>query len=175
VSYNAFDIGISCSSAGHNRRSWLNTTVFFARQFRAKRCPPGPELAVVGTDVDASTPGVANHHRLNHQLCVPAVTTAYATARSVASPRPTRGDPRTQPADPLADRHDPPPGRHYVIEHCWLRRIAPCSDPTSGPGEDMTKQPSGSLDLHNPWGTGDDQRNASSPRNTKRGEATSKP
>ena len=29
-----------------------------------------------------------------------------------------------------------------MIEHCWLRRIAPCSDPASGPGEDMTKQPS---------------------------------
>jgi hypothetical protein len=29
-----------------------------------------------------------------------------------------------------------------VIEHCWLRRIAPCSDPATGPGEDMSKQPS---------------------------------
>ena len=29
-----------------------------------------------------------------------------------------------------------------MIEHCWLRRIAPCSDPETGPGEDMTRQPS---------------------------------
>jgi hypothetical protein len=38
-------------------------------------------------------------------------------------------------------RHDPR-GRQYVIEHCWLRRTAPCSARHLGTGEDMSKQPS---------------------------------
>jgi len=51
---------------------------------------------------------------------------------------------RTQPADGLVHRHHLPAGRSRinVIEPCWLRRIAPCSDPTTGPGEDITRQPS---------------------------------
>ena len=53
-------------------------------------------------------------------------------------------------------------GRHHVIEHCWLRRIAPCRTRRRALGEDMSKQPStASLAPHNPWGPGDDQRNAS--------------
>jgi hypothetical protein len=44
----------------------------------------------------------------------------------------------------------------------------------SGPGEDMTKQPSPALlDPHNPRGTGDDQRNASTGPHT--GERDQKP
>jgi len=58
----------------------------------------------------------------------PSSTTGCATARSDASPSPQRRcEPaRTQPADQLEDRHDSTPGRHHVIEHCWLRRTAPC-------------------------------------------------
>ncbi len=60
--------------------------------------------------------------------CSASSTTACVTARSVASRRPRRAEPaRTQPADGsgigmTSFGH----GRQYVIEHCWLRRIAPC-------------------------------------------------
>ncbi len=58
---------------------------------------------------------------------------------------------------------------------CWLRRIAPCSDPTtSGPGEDMSEHPRGLAFPPQPMGTGDDQRSASTPTSTSRGEGASK-
>jgi transposase len=59
----------------------------------------------------------------------PSCITACATATSVASLRPQEGDARTQPTVKPVERHDPTAGRHNVIGHCWLRRIAPCSVP----------------------------------------------
>jgi hypothetical protein len=64
----------------------------------------------------------------------PSCITACATATSVTSPGPQEGDARARPAVQPADRHDPRPGRHHVIGHCWLRRIAPCWDPTTPVG-----------------------------------------
>jgi hypothetical protein len=64
----------------------------------------------------------------------PSCITACATATSVSSPGPQEGDARARPAVQPADRHDPRPSRRHVIGHCWLRRIAPCSDPTTPVG-----------------------------------------
>ena len=49
-------------------------------------------------------------------------------------------------------------GRPYVIEHCWLRRTAPCSDPATVGDRRRHVQATepGLLAPHNPWGTGDD-------------------
>ena len=57
-------------------------------------------------------------------------STAYATARSDASPRSRQGDSSDAASRTARGSACPLAGRLYVIERCWPRRIAPCSDPT---------------------------------------------
>jgi len=62
-----------------------------------------------------------------------------------------------------------------VIEHCWLRRIAPCSNPRhAGLGEDMTKQPSSACLTSTTRGDLETTAQRVHPP-TATGEATSKP
>ena len=63
--------------------------------------------------------------------------------RSAALPRLRRAEPSSDAASSrLGVRHDPDQRVVLtVIEHCWLRRIAPCRT-GDGSGEDMSRQPS---------------------------------
>ena len=89
-----------------------------------------------------------------------------ATRRRDPLPRATRRQvepTRTQPADRLGKRRDPS-GRQYVIEHCWLRRTAPCWDPDIrwGPAKTCPSNRARSACPSQPVGNWRRQRNASS-------------